>query len=268
MAAKDFSINSTVNGAQITSVAMNILNDIMARPAIMVNLATIANATAAAVVGSVGGTSTVNVQNTGIGGALIPVPIFPTDEYKESYPCQVSTQLLVDTAGGKQFVTDNIAPGPRQWTINGYIAAPETAIANAAASLGLGSIPGANILDQIGQFMPSQFLPSLQLQKNYIVNMRDSRQPFYFRPKNNVIGATIGSLLNTVYSATGVMNGTIGYVLVGITNLEFPEYADTQNALPIQITLQEINMINASGQMITALPNGAANGGNCVAQKV
>lgn len=44
------------------------------------------------------------------------------ETYSEANESEISEQLIVSVGKGKQFVTDNIAPKPRTWTMSGWIA--------------------------------------------------------------------------------------------------------------------------------------------------
>ena len=41
--------------------------------------------------------------------------------YKETLVSDVSKKMIVDVNQGKQYLTDNVAPSPREWTLTGYI---------------------------------------------------------------------------------------------------------------------------------------------------
>ena len=100
-------------GASLYSEIGAILNDIIARPAIIVDPIQLMSQAIA----GVGNTPTVSVSS----GINLPIPIFPTD-YKEIYPSSCSQQLIVNVNNGtKQYIVDNIAIGPRSWQITGYL---------------------------------------------------------------------------------------------------------------------------------------------------
>jgi hypothetical protein len=85
------------------------------------------------------------------------IPIHPTS-FTVKRTAEVSTQLLISqTLQGKQFVTDNIAPGPRIWTFEGYI-------------------KGIPYLE-----LSSWFMPSLTAQKLVLDRAHLSRLPVLFR---------------------------------------------------------------------------------------
>jgi len=43
------------------------------------------------------------------------------ESYRETDRAEVSSQMILSTAGNKKFVSDNVSPTPRTWTISGYI---------------------------------------------------------------------------------------------------------------------------------------------------
>ena len=87
--------------------------------------------------------------------AYVPIHLESFINEKEA---EVSTQLLISQAiGGKEFVTDNIAPGPRIWTIKGY----------------LKGIPYIEIFNY--------FMPSLLAQKIILDFAYNSRKPIPFK---------------------------------------------------------------------------------------
>lgn len=89
--------------------------------------------------------------------ALAFIPIHPSD-FTTTREAEISTQLLISQeVGGKEYITDNIAPGPRYWKINGYIS----------------GIPYAELTNW--------FMPSLLLQKLVIDTAYKSRKPVIFR---------------------------------------------------------------------------------------
>jgi len=52
---------------------------------------------------------------------LAGVPIWP-DKFTTERSAEISTQLVISqSVGGKEFVTDNVAPMPRVWNFSGYI---------------------------------------------------------------------------------------------------------------------------------------------------
>ena len=85
------------------------------------------------------------------------VPIYP-ESFDTTRTAEVSTQLVISQSiGGKEFVTDNIAPGPRMWKIKGYI-------------------KGIDYIE-----LSNWFMPSLMAQKLIIDNAHTSRKPVAFR---------------------------------------------------------------------------------------
>lgn len=53
-------------------------------------------------------------------GVQIPIRIYNA-KYSEQAEAKVSNFLLLDQSGGKRFVTDNVAPQPRTFSIEGFI---------------------------------------------------------------------------------------------------------------------------------------------------
>lgn len=50
--------------------------------------------------------------------AGVPIQVY---KYVPRQNAEVSKHVLVDLTGGKKFVNDNIAPGPHEWQLEGYI---------------------------------------------------------------------------------------------------------------------------------------------------
>jgi len=95
------------------------------------------------------------------------VPIHP-ETFNTRRTSEVSTQLIISQIiGGKEFITDNVAPGPRIWTMKGYIS----------------GIPYIEL--------SNWFMPSLMIQKLIIDNARTSRKAVPFR-------TTDGEILNVL----------------------------------------------------------------------
>jgi len=95
--------------------------------------------------------------------ALAFVPIHP-ESLTIRRTSEVSTQLVISQkVGGKEFVTDNIAPGPRIWSLKGYVT----------------GIPFVEL--------SNWFMPSLQLQKLVIESAHTSRKPVIFRTTDGEI---------------------------------------------------------------------------------
>lgn len=85
------------------------------------------------------------------------VPIHP-ESFNTRRTSEVSTQLIISQVlGGKEFITDNSAPGPRIWTLKGYIS----------------GIPFIEL--------SNWFMPSLLIQKLIIDNAHTSRKAVPFR---------------------------------------------------------------------------------------
>lgn len=86
------------------------------------------------------------------------IPIF-SDSFIVERSAEISTQMLISNEldGGKQFVTDNIAPMPRVWTVKGY----------------LRGIPYVEL--------SHWFMPSLLVQKLFLETQYLSRRALMFR---------------------------------------------------------------------------------------
>ena len=91
------------------------------------------------------------------------IPIH-TDSFVTKRAAEISTQLIVSQGiGGKEFITDNIAPGPRTWDLKGYIS----------------GIPFIEL--------SNWFMPSLMAQKLVIDTWYTSRKPVPFRTTDGEI---------------------------------------------------------------------------------
>lgn len=91
------------------------------------------------------------------------IPIHP-DSFVTKRAAEISTQLIVSQGiGGKEFITDNIAPGPRTWDLKGYIS----------------GIPFVEL--------SNWFMPSLMAQKLVIDTWYTSRRPVPFRTTDGEI---------------------------------------------------------------------------------
>ena len=65
-------------------------------------------------------------------GGVVPLDLESVEMTAEA---QVATQLLVDIDGDRRIINDNIAPGPRTWTIRGSIFPYDAGFSNQAVSL-------------------------------------------------------------------------------------------------------------------------------------
>lgn len=77
-------------------------------------------------------------------GGLVPLDL---DSVELTAEAQVATQLLVDIDGDRKIVNDNIAPGPRTWTIKGTIFPTDLGLTNIG---GIASI-ASNVSQMLGQ---------------------------------------------------------------------------------------------------------------------
>lgn len=74
---------------------------------------------------------------------------------------EVSRHVLVDLTGGKKFINDNVAPGPRTWRIEGYV----------------GGFPGE---------LSSLFMPSIPISRAVLEAAYLSRAPVPFKDPSSV----------------------------------------------------------------------------------
>ena len=148
-------------------------------------------------------------------------------EYSTEYVADVSEQLLVNVNGGKNFLSDNIAPRPRSWHITGYIPSdlvPDV-LAQAAKSLG-GVVPGIGLAaGYIGVVteLVNVLMPSLKVRQQYLEKMFYSRQVFQFKTRDNEV-------INTAV----------------ISNMTIDKKAESQNKLGIKLVVREIKILNAT----------------------
>jgi len=91
---------------------------------------------------------------TPAGGVLIEA-----ETYKEIFRSDISTSLILNLAEGKDYISDNIVPHPREWKITGYV-------------------PGTK-LELSGLLMPS-----LRAKRILLVNMQKSRQIVWFKTRD------------------------------------------------------------------------------------
>ena len=144
--------------------------------------------------------------------------------YKLGAEAEVSTQVLIavnaDGTSNKQYITDNVAPGPRKWQIEGFITTSDISSAVFSA---------VNL---------TGFDSSISLQLEALWQAFYSRSTFLFQ------------------DADGRK-----YPNVAIVSLDFDKDPLTQNKVPINITLQEVNILTLStnGVVTTAVPNDPTN---------
>jgi hypothetical protein len=135
--------------------------------------------------------------------------------YKVNAESAVSTQTLIsinsDGTTNKQYITDNVAPGPRTWTISGWISSSEimTAVFTATAIRGLDS--------------------TIRKQIDSLWNFFYSRGVGKFRDKDGKLWP---------------------YVVVASIDLDADPL--TENKVPINITIKEINTISLSDSGVNA----------------
>lgn len=144
------------------------------------------------------------------------VPIHP-ESFVTKRAAEVSTQLIISqNIGGKEFVTDNIAPGPRIWMLKGYIS----------------GIPYIEL--------SNWFMPSLVAQKLVIDAWYTSRKPVPFRTTDGeLLTVLIKELsfleepdnMNTVKVEATLQE--INFLSVGIAAVANATAAATSKSVPI-----------------------------------
>ena len=135
--------------------------------------------------------------------ALAFVPIHPVS-FRTVREAEVSSQLLISQeAGGKEFVTDNTAPGPRFWTIDGYIS----------------GIPYVEL--------SCWFMPSLLLQKLVIDTAHKSRKPVIFRTTDGEIVNVLIRKNEFIEEADNMNTVHIQAIVQEINNLTVKSSVDT-----------------------------------------
>ena len=162
-----------------------------------------------------------------------PVPdpestvVLRCESFRETGDADISSQLIVSETGGtaspggsvsgKNWITDNIAPKPRNWELKGYIGF------NYGATL-------TSVATTIGQQLAGPlFQDQLQKSKRLLREMRISRQALCFQTPN-------GEEL----------------IWVGIKNLQITDDPIVLNQIPIAMTLQEIPILqyDANGTIV------------------
>ena len=196
----------------ISATVLDLINEFLSYPAIFVNTADLAKAFQ--------GAYGVSPNLSLLGSLDIPIIIYP-EKYTPIYESSVSKQMIVNVNGGKSVITDNIAVMPNVWEISGYISASPFISSSLLSVIPNGGILGAGILSS----------PSLSIQRQLIVNAFSSRMPVKFRPMDNEVKQFTPG----------------GNPMVGITKMDFPHRPDCNNALPITITLQEIQELTVIG---------------------
>jgi hypothetical protein len=126
--------------------------------------------------------------------------------YKEIMDNDISEQVIIDADKGKMYQTDNVAPKPKMWTIQGYL---------------------TPTIAEVFAFSPL-LMPSLFLQKQVLRDARSSRQPIPFIPLNK-------EELN---------NPITGALMVSIKHIDFDTLPDVQNKVPVNITLKEVPILS------------------------
>jgi len=181
-----------------------------------------------------GQTTTQQITIPGTNGQNVPSSTLPSSiriensAYKVGAQSAVSTQVLVsiatdksgNTTSAKQFITDNVAPGPRTWTISGWISSnsPVSLLFNAPQTVGLDT--------------------SIRNQEKALWDFFYNRSIGQFKDKNGQL-----------------------FPYVVIESVDFDADALTQNALPISLTLKQINIlqIDSKGISASALPSDPTN---------
>lgn len=143
------------------------------------------------------------------------VPIY-TEKYEETGKAELGKQMLIRASGGIEQVTDNFAPLPRKWVLDGYL-----------QGVSLSFIPGVG-----GLASSIATAALLQLQKNYIRFLRLSRVSCVFR----------------------TAEGESTYVY--IEDYSFIKDPTMEHADKIHLILSEMNAlnINTAGTQSTSIP--------------
>jgi hypothetical protein len=129
-----------------------------------------------------------------------------TTSYKEIYEKDISEQVIINGAEGKLYQTDNQAPRPRKWEITGYLD------------------NGGLALTALSIFAQ----PLLLVQKAALRTAWKSREPIDFVPINK-------EELN---------NPITGALQVGIEHMEMSYVPETQNTVPITLSLKEMPVLS------------------------
>jgi hypothetical protein len=169
-------------------------------------------------------------------------------EYSTEYVADVSEQLLVNVNGGKNFLSDNIAPRPRSWHITGYIPSdlvPDV-LAQAAKSLG-GVVPGIGLAAGylgVATEIANYLMPSLKSRQSYLEGIFYSRKVFQFKTRDNE-----------------VVNNAV------ISNMTIDRKAESQNKLGIKLVVREIKILTATSigaDTISSPSGGIANDADAI----
>ena len=143
------------------------------------------------------------------------VPIY-TEKYEENLKSELGKQILIRSTGGIEQITDNVAPSPRKWTIDGYLQGVALSSLGALSTI-LSTVVSAALL---------------QLQKNYLRYLRNTRSAVSFR----------------------TAEGESTYAF--IEDLSFFEDPAIANVKKLHVVMTEMNVLQlgASGQQTTSIP--------------
>ncbi len=161
--------------------ALNILKDFLSNPAICLPM--------------VGITDVPTIDP----GSEVPIQ---GSEYHEIGVDEISSQLIVDSSGGKNYVTDNIAPRPRTWEVKGFI----------------GSSVAENLSSAVLQNVLQQRLIKLRA-------YRTSRIPLVFRTKNGEELVFVGIKNMQIDSDPAIQNR----IPISMTIQEIPILTENQS---------------------------------------
>ena len=169
------------------------------------------------------------VDANGVPG-LPQTVVFEVTKFRERLANQVSKMLLVDVSVGKSFLSDNIAPQPRVWEMEGFL---------------FPLIPVAPLVDQIG----------LEIIKETLRQASDSRQIVQFKPVTTSNLAQFSQAFQSFASQS-----VTGTLQVAIVDIDFDLDPLIINKAPVRMSVQRMNRLSASyafGTQLTALPSGS-----------
>lgn len=158
--------------------------------------------------------------------------LMQVEGFRELLANQVSKMLLIDISKGKSFISDNNAPLPRVWQMEGYL------------------FPLISVLPIIDQI-------SLEILKQTLRDASDSRQLVQFKP---VVTSVLSQFSQGFQSiASGSITGTVP---VMILDIEFSLSPVILNKAPFKMTVQKIDQLSAvlnAGNNVVASPDGTLN---------
>jgi hypothetical protein len=156
-------------------------------------------------------------------GGVVPLDLESIELTAEA---QVATQLLVDIDGDRKIVNDNIAPGPRTWTIRGSIFPYDAGISQGLTSIASGF---TQMIGQ-GSFGVNQMIA------NILWDIFENRKKTTWRDAD-------GKIWNNV----------------AIERLSITNDPGVQNRILMSATIKEIRIQSNINAIISSLPSGASN---------